>query len=170
MQEVIIKTGQKLCCIDYNWICSIFFLTLSKTYFGIELTFDWWLDYIIFFCWIKFCISVLWSLNRFWKVKANENYCVQKMSILLSVCSVLLSGRKHVSNLCMAEGSANTKVVLYCWAHHCQVLTSQGITQGITEPPNFQLFATNTAKAIYSRTNYFLSFFWSLYICVCIGS
>ena len=69
-----------------------------------------------------------------------------------------MSLRKHVSNLCMAEGSANTKVVLYCWAHHCQVLTSQGITEGITVPPNFQLFATNTAKAIYSRTNYFLTF------------
>ena len=89
------------------------------------------------------------------------------MSILLAVCSLLLWERKHVSNLCMAEGSANTKVVLYCWAHHCQVLTSQGITQGITEPPNFQLFATNTAKAIYSRTNYFLSFFLiSIYMCL----
>ena len=87
----------------------------------------------------------------------NRNY--QKLSLLLAVCCVLRWERKHVSNLCMAEGSANTKVVLYCWAHHCQVLTSQGITQGITEPPNFQLFAINTAKAIYSRTNYFLSFF-----------
>ena len=95
------------------------------------------------------------------------------MSILLSVCFVLLSGRKHVSNLCMAEGSANTKVVLYCWAHHCQVLTSQGITESITEPPNFPLFTTSTAKAIYSQHIQTISSASSdlyIYMCVYIGS
>ena len=85
------------------------------------------------------------------------------MSLLLAVCSLLLWERKHVSNLCMAEGSANTKVVLYCWAHHCQVLTSQ-VSHRVSQTLLIFHFLRLTLSKLYIHVQTISSAFSDLYI------